>query len=104
MGFYTIFVSLVGFFCQYVIPIGLKELGWRFYIIGVVWDIFVAIVIYFTYVETKGLTLEQIDKRFHGVPVEQVDVIDAYDGGRPIAERELGKPVSEVTSTVYIKT
>ncbi len=27
--FYTIFVSLVGFFNQYVIPIGLKGIGWR---------------------------------------------------------------------------
>ncbi|KAI1768610.1 MFS general substrate transporter [Hypoxylon sp. FL1150] len=29
MGFYTIFDSLVGFFCQYVIPIGLDKIGWR---------------------------------------------------------------------------
>ncbi|KAI2608596.1 MFS general substrate transporter [Hypoxylon fragiforme] len=29
MAFYTIFNNLVGFFCQYVIPLGLSGLGWR---------------------------------------------------------------------------
>lgn len=74
----------------------------RFYIIGVVWNVLVAVVIYFTYVETKGLTLEQIDKRLHGEPVD-VDVIEAYDGGKPIAEGELGKP-TEATSKVDVKS
>lgn len=76
----------------------------RFYIIGVVWNIFVAIVIYFTWIETMGLTLEQIDKRLHGVPVEQIDVIDAYDGGKPITEGELGKPTHEATASLDVKT
>ncbi|KAI1456416.1 general substrate transporter [Annulohypoxylon moriforme] len=101
MGFYTIFDSLVGFFCQYVIPIGLDGIGWRFYIIGVVWNIFAAIVIYFTYVETKGLSLEQIDNRLRGIPVERIDIIDASEPG---TEGELAKSVSEVAKTPDTKT
>ncbi len=69
-----------------------------FYIVGVVWNIFVATVIFFTYVETKGLTLEQVDKRLRGEPVEEVDVIDAYDGGRPITEGEMGEPAKGLTT------
>ncbi|KAK7418775.1 hypothetical protein QQX98_003793 [Neonectria punicea] len=90
MGIYSMFTSTAGFFNQYVIPLGLEGIGWRFYIVGVCWNVFVAIVIFFTYLETKGLTLEQIDQRFNGVPRDQlVDIIDAYDGGKPISEAEL---------------
>ena len=46
-----------------------------------------AVVIWFTYLETSGLTLEQIDQRFNGVPRDQLnDLIDTYDGGKPINE------------------
>ncbi|KAI1869758.1 hypothetical protein JX265_001990 [Neoarthrinium moseri] len=90
MAFYSIFVSSTGFFNQYVIPVGLADIGWRFYIVGVVWNTFIAVVIFFTYIETKSLTLEQIDQRFNGVPADHlVDVIEAYDGGKPISELEV---------------
>ncbi|CAH0028748.1 unnamed protein product [Clonostachys rhizophaga] len=89
MGFYSVITSSAGFFNQYVIPIGLTGIGWRFYIVGVCWNVFVAIVIAFTYIETKGLTLEQIAQRFEGIPRGEVlDVIEAYDGGKPITELE----------------
>ena len=35
------------------------------YVIFLVWDAFEFFVIYFTFVETKGLTLEEIDEIFH---------------------------------------
>ncbi|GKT97547.1 hypothetical protein Ct61P_15397 [Colletotrichum tofieldiae] len=90
MAFYCIFTSSAGFFNQYVIPIGLAGISWRFYIVGVVWNTLMALVIYFAYMETKGLTLEQIDKRFNGIPRDHLDdVIEAYDGGKPITEGEL---------------
>lgn len=63
----------------------------RFYIVGTVWNVFVAIVIFFTYMETRGLTLEQIDQRFKGVPRDQlVDITQVYYGVKPITEAELG--------------
>lgn len=63
----------------------------RFYIVGTVWNVFVAIVIFFTYMETRGLTLEQIDQRFKGVPRDQlVDITQVYYGVKPITEGELG--------------
>lgn len=91
-----------------MIPIGLEGIGWRsvhrkaswwlrqkltesrFYIVGVVWNIFVAAIIYFTYLETSGLTLEQIDQRFNGVPRDQlVDITEIFDGMKPISEGEI---------------
>ncbi|KAH7157379.1 general substrate transporter [Dactylonectria estremocensis] len=108
MGLYSTFTSTAGFFNQYVIPIGLKGIGWRFYLVGVCWNIFVALVIFFTYMETSGLTLEQIDQRFNGVPRDElVDIVDAFDGGKPISEGELngidGKEVEVVQSAVASK-
>ena len=48
-----------------------------------------AVVIWFTWLETKGLTLEQIDQRFQGVPRDQlVDIVDVYNGEKPVAEAE----------------
>jgi len=46
------------------LPVALEKLGWKTYIIFLVWDSFEVIVIYFFMVETKGLTLEQIDQVF----------------------------------------
>ncbi|ETS74585.1 hypothetical protein PFICI_13069 [Pestalotiopsis fici W106-1] len=83
MAFYSIFTSSAGFFNQYVIPIG-------FYIVGVVWNLFVATVIFFTYLETKDLTLEQIDQRFNGVPRDQlVEITEVYNGTKPISDGEI---------------
>ncbi|KAH8897183.1 general substrate transporter [Thozetella sp. PMI_491] len=96
MGFYSAITSTAGFFNQYVIPIGLDGIGWRFYIVGVCWNVFVATVIAFTYIETKGLSLEQIAQRFQGVPRDQlVDVIEAYDGGNPITGKEVSEKARE---------
>ncbi|KAH7000945.1 general substrate transporter [Ilyonectria destructans] len=103
MGVYSMFTSTAGFFNQYVIPIGLAGIGWRFYIVGACWNIFVAVVIFFTYLETSGLTLEQIDQRFNGVPRDQlVDIMEVYDGSKPISEGELGNKFNgqEVTQEV----
>ncbi|KAM5344119.1 hypothetical protein ACJ41O_012656 [Fusarium nematophilum] len=90
MAFYSIFTSSAGFFNQYVIPIGLAGIGWRFYIVGVVWNLFVATVVGFTYLETSGLTLEQIDQRFNGVPRDQlVDITEVFDGTKPISDMDI---------------
>ncbi|KAG8736112.1 hypothetical protein FRC12_017773 [Ceratobasidium sp. 428] len=46
------------------LPVALEKLGWKTYIIFLVWDSFEVIMIYVFMVETKGLTLEQIDEVF----------------------------------------
>lgn len=60
-----------------------------------------ALAIAFTYLETKGLTLEQIDQRFQGVPRDQIDnIIEVYHGEKPVSDNELGKSrEKEVTET-----
>ncbi|CEL62486.1 Lactose permease OS=Kluyveromyces lactis (strain ATCC 8585 / CBS 2359 / DSM 70799 / NBRC 1267 / NRRL Y-1140 / WM37) GN=LAC12 PE=3 SV=1 [Rhizoctonia solani AG-1 IB] len=46
------------------LPVALEKLGWKTYLIFLVWDSFEVVMIYLFVVETKGLTLEQIDEIF----------------------------------------
>jgi hypothetical protein len=52
--------SLSGIFNQYVNPIGIAALGWKFYNVYFVVLILECLAIYFLYVETKGPALEEI--------------------------------------------
>lgn len=51
-------------------PIGLGRLGWKFFLIFIVTNIGNALIAYFVFSETKGLTLEEIDEVF-GMTSEQ---------------------------------
>ncbi|KAG6890814.1 hypothetical protein C0995_003247 [Termitomyces sp. Mi166 len=46
------------------LPVALERIGWKVYVIFLVWDAFEVVVIYFFVVETKGLTLEEINDVF----------------------------------------
>lgn len=51
---------------QYVNPIGLQHLQWRFYFVYIAILIIECLCIYFLFVETKGPTLEEIARLFDG--------------------------------------
>ncbi|GAD94727.1 hexose carrier protein [Paecilomyces variotii No. 5] len=48
-----------------VTPVGLQNLGWKFYMIFVALNISFVPIVYFCYPETRGLSLEQIDHIFY---------------------------------------
>lgn len=45
---------------QYVNPIGLERIGWKFYFVYIVILVIEVNCIWFVFVETKGLTLEEV--------------------------------------------
>jgi len=49
----------------FALPIALEKIDYKVYIVFAVWDAFESIMIYFFLVETKGLSLEQIEDIFH---------------------------------------
>ncbi|KXJ85541.1 general substrate transporter [Microdochium bolleyi] len=61
------FTALSGVFNQYVNPLGLEALQWRFYLVYVAILVVECLVIYFYFVETRGPTLEEIAVLFDGV-------------------------------------
>lgn len=46
----------------------MENLGWKFYFINAAWNFVFLIIAYFVFVETKGLTLEEINCKFEGKP------------------------------------
>ncbi|KAL1961699.1 hypothetical protein VTN77DRAFT_1303 [Rasamsonia byssochlamydoides] len=58
--------ALASIFNQYVNPIGLEHLSWKFYFVYVAILVFECVAIWFLFVETKGPTLEEIARLFDG--------------------------------------
>ena len=44
----------------------MADLGWKFYLINASWNLIFLVIAYFTFVETKGLKLEEIAAKFEG--------------------------------------
>ncbi|KAL4257195.1 major facilitator superfamily protein [Pleurotus pulmonarius] len=61
---FSISISLI--FNQYVNPIALEALGWKYYLVYVFWLTFEAVFCYFFLIETKNLTLEETAALFDG--------------------------------------
>ena len=63
----------------------MTDLGWKFYFINASWDVLFLIIIYFTWIETRRLTLEEIAVKFgdldpqsivfEGVSTEEDEVV-----------------------------
>ncbi|KAE8150342.1 general substrate transporter [Aspergillus avenaceus] len=68
------FTSLASVFNQYVNPVGLENLKWRFYFVYIAILVVECLCIRFLFVETKGPTLEEIAALFDG---DQADVRNA---------------------------
>ncbi|KAK4554311.1 hypothetical protein LTR86_008519 [Recurvomyces mirabilis] len=51
-------------FNQFVNPIGLQNITWKYYIVYVVWLAIEATIIFFVYPETKGPSLEELSRLF----------------------------------------
>ncbi|ANZ73921.1 BA75_01860T0 [Komagataella pastoris] len=57
-----------GLFGTFILPIGMSNLGWKFYMLNAGYDIIFLPIIYFVWVETKGVSLETLDELI-GCPV-----------------------------------
>ena len=55
---------LFGFVCTQFTSVGIRNLGYRFYIIFAVLNIFFIPIVYFLYPETANRTLEDLDAYF----------------------------------------
>ncbi|THC93503.1 hypothetical protein EYZ11_007027 [Aspergillus tanneri] len=65
-AFVLLTIQVASIFGGYINPIGLANLGWRFYIYYCVWVTVVFLVVYFFFVETAGPTLEELAHLFEG--------------------------------------
>ncbi|KAI0942190.1 hypothetical protein AcW1_009507 [Taiwanofungus camphoratus] len=64
-------ISVALIFNQYVNPIALRNIAWKYYIVYCCWLVFEFVFLYFTVVETKNRTLEETAALFDGDDVAQ---------------------------------
>lgn len=74
--------KLCGLFVTMVFPFALDAIGWKTYIINASFDILMILFVIFYWVETKGLTLEEVDERFDGVKHSSVPDLEELKRGK----------------------
>jgi hypothetical protein len=92
MGIYTLVTKLCGLFVAMVIPFGMEAIGWKVYIVNGSVDVLMVFFVLFVWVETRGLTLEEVDRVFDGVKHSDVPDLEAVKVG-------VGKDVEVIDGT-----
>ncbi|KAJ6441376.1 hexose transporter protein [Purpureocillium lavendulum] len=64
VAYMTGIMHISGFFSTFVNPIGLKNIGWRYYIVYIVYTFLELLAVWYFFVETRGYTLEEIGSIF----------------------------------------
>ncbi|KAJ4345830.1 uncharacterized protein N0V89_011965 [Didymosphaeria variabile] len=101
MGIYTFTTKLCGLFVTLVVPFGLAAIGWKVYIINASVDILMVIFVLLFWVETRGLTLEEVDKIFDGVKHSDVPDLEAVKEGK-IVDLDVGDVASVTQQQVEL--
>jgi MFS family permease len=57
--------AIVGFFNNYVNPVAMTKITWKYYIVYVVWLAVQFTIVFFLFPETYGRDLEEVNKAFH---------------------------------------
>jgi sugar porter (SP) family MFS transporter len=65
-------VQCATIYSSYVNPIGLENIGWKFYIYYDIWVSITFLIIYFTFVETSNWTLEELTFLFEGDQTDNI--------------------------------
>lgn len=73
-------ISLSLIFNQYVNPIALDAIGWKYYVVYCCWLICEAVFLWFFIIETKNLTLEETAALFDGATEQIVDTAAVQAG------------------------
>ncbi|GJN71813.1 hypothetical protein PLIIFM63780_005850 [Purpureocillium lilacinum] len=75
-AFVLLTIQLSSIFGGYVNPVGLANIGWKFYIYYCVWVAIVFLIVYFFFVETAGPTLEELTYLFEGGDAAKAHMIE----------------------------
>ncbi|KIX92293.1 uncharacterized protein Z520_12039 [Fonsecaea multimorphosa CBS 102226] len=106
MGLYTLTTKLSGLLVTMAFPFALDAIGWKTYIINASADIVMMVGVIWYWVETRGLTLEEVDKVFDGIKHSDVPDLKAVTEGEVEVGSELLKTVTSIVENqeVVIKS
>lgn len=85
-------IYMAQIFGNYVNPVGIEAIGWKFYIYYCVWVTMIFSTVYFCFVETQGPTLEELALIFDDAPSEkrEADLVKvAYGESVPHGGKDL---------------
>jgi Na+/melibiose symporter-like transporter len=57
--------NAANFLNTYLPPVAIQNVGYKFYLFYVCWDFLGIVVMYFTFIETKNRSLEEIEEIFN---------------------------------------
>ncbi|KAF2822054.1 general substrate transporter [Ophiobolus disseminans] len=77
---FQLFSTCFSLISTYVVPIGLQDLAWKFYLIFIPWVMIEIFVVWLVYPETKGPSLEEIAWLFDGPEATNVIMTEKEDG------------------------
>jgi MFS family permease len=63
-GLNFLFLNIAMVVNTFGISVGIREIGWKLYVVYIVWIVVEIVVIYFFFVETAGKTLEELSEVF----------------------------------------
>ncbi|KAF1978267.1 general substrate transporter, partial [Bimuria novae-zelandiae CBS 107.79] len=83
-----------GLLASFTMAYAMADLSWKFYFINASWNLVFLVIAYFTFVETKGLKLEEINAKFEGK-----DFIEGITADASSQEGEVTKTGGVVTES-----
>ncbi|KAI0853851.1 general substrate transporter [Daldinia vernicosa] len=95
MGTFKLTAGAAGFLNTFVGPIALISIGYWFYVFFVFWDTFEMAFMYFFFVETKGMTLEELDAIFEAKNPRKASV-EVKNVQRRIIKEERANDIADV--------
>ncbi|OCB88232.1 hexose transporter [Sanghuangporus baumii] len=108
MTIFTFVLTISLIFNQYVNPVALEALGWKYYIVYCAWLAFELVYCSLFIIETKGMTLEETAVLFDGRPSEEsADPSEVEDGTfvlvpRPFSKDDGGERKTEDANTSQV--
>lgn len=96
-----LFVDIALWFNQYVNPIALSAITWKYYLVYVCWIVVETFVVWKWFIETKNTPLEEIAKYFDG-DAAMVGGDAATEKARHLAGDDDGVDVSETKGEVPV--
>ncbi|KAF4628325.1 hypothetical protein G7Y89_g9828 [Cudoniella acicularis] len=104
---YNFFVACALIFNQYANPIGVTNIGWKYYIVYDVWITVELVVVYFLFIETGNMSLEQTAAILDGTDIQEKfveGVARALDtDNREVTEVCVSAEKNESTKTITLK-
>lgn len=89
MAIFRFLDSGFGLLASFVMSFGMTNLGWKFYIINASYDVIFLVAIYFLWVETARVPLEEIALRFGDLHLPAVVEGEENDRSDEVAKEQI---------------